>query len=95
MVASPEGERHSVPGLIATTVLRAERWRVHHLGADVPFDDLADFVRSTSADVVVLSVAAPGDAGIATRDRLLADSATRVLLGAPGLPVSDLLRELA
>ena len=94
VVASPEGEQHRLPGLMATAVLRADRWRVHHLGADVPADDLVGFVRGCTPDVVVLSVTAAVEAGAARRDRVLADCGAGVLLGEVGAELSQLLREV-
>lgn len=94
VVASPEGEHHRLPGLMATAALRAERWRVHHLGTDVPAADLAAFVQATTPDVVVLSVAAAVEAGTAARDRLVAGGGRRVLLGEAGAPLSRLLQDL-
>jgi excisionase family DNA binding protein len=94
VVASPEGELHRLPGLMATAALRAERWRVHHLGADVPAVDLIGFVQASAPDVVVLSLASAIESGVVTRDGVLADCPTRVLLGEPGAPLSRLLEGL-
>jgi len=94
VVASPEGEHHRLPGLMATVVLRADRWRVHHLGVDVPADDLVGFVQTTSPDVVVLSVMAAVDAGTAAHNRLVAECGLRVVVGEAGARLSRLLHEV-
>ena len=59
VVASPVGERHRLPSLMATATLRGCRWRVQHLGSDVPARDLIEFVEETLPDLVVLSVTIP------------------------------------
>jgi len=55
VTATPPGERHALPSLMATACLREGRWRVHHLGADVPVADLIELTRAAAADLVVLS----------------------------------------
>jgi len=94
VVASPQGEHHRLPGLMATACLRADRWRVHHLGADVPVGDLVTFVEITDPDVVVLSVTVASEAGRAARDRLVAEH-VRVLMGRPAASLERLIGDLA
>ena len=94
VVASPEGEQHRLPGLMATAALRGERWRVHHLGADVPSIELAEFVRATTPDVVVLSVAVAVEAGNEAGQRVSGFCDAPVLLGQAGAPLARLLREV-
>jgi excisionase family DNA binding protein len=55
IVASPVGEGHRLPSLMATAALRGNRWRVQHLGSGVPARDLVEFVEETEPSVVVLS----------------------------------------
>ncbi len=43
VVAAVSGERHGLPLLMATAVLREDRWHVEHLGADCPADDIVRF----------------------------------------------------
>ena len=83
IVASPDGERHRLPGLMATVAPRADRWRVHHLGCGIPAVDLAEFVMAEQPDLLVLSLTAVAAQGAAT---VLADAvgAVPVLVGAPG-----------
>jgi MerR family transcriptional regulator, light-induced transcriptional regulator len=100
VVAAP-GDMHSLPGAMAALALRDDRWKVHHLGSDIPVNDLVDFAKSVAADLIVLSLtfqpdeedAAPyGDAinvqGLVT---LLEGHGYRVLLGGPGKTLSDLI----
>jgi excisionase family DNA binding protein len=56
VVASPVGERHRLPSLMATAALRGNRWRVQHLGSGVPARDLVEFAEETQPEIVVLSV---------------------------------------
>lgn len=94
VVATPPDERHALPALMAACVLREDRWRVHHLGADMPADDLADFAVGAAADLVVLSVTSPAGAAAATRaaDALAARELT-VLTGRPGASLRELLAQ--
>jgi MerR family transcriptional regulator, light-induced transcriptional regulator len=91
IVASPEDERHRLPGLMATVALRADRWRVHHLGCGLPAVDLADFVVAEQPDLLVLSVAAPAP-GLDTIRELIAGPVP-VLVGAPGASLAQLVAE--
>ncbi len=88
LVASLEGERHRLPGLMATVALRAERWRVHHLGCGTPAEDLADFVLAEQPDLLVLSVATSGPAAEAVRT--MTGDAVPVLVGTPGATLAEM-----
>jgi MerR family transcriptional regulator, light-induced transcriptional regulator len=56
VLAAPAGEQH-VAGLACLAQILEERgWRVENLGANVPEDDLRDFVRARSVDLVALSI---------------------------------------
>ena len=57
VVATPPGNLHGLAPAMVAAALRAERFTVHHLGADVPVDDLVGLAVSVRADVAVLSVA--------------------------------------
>lgn len=92
VVTTPPGDRHAVPALMAAAVLRERHWRVHHLGADMPAWDLADFAHDLDADLVVLSVTSTALAD-AARDtaEVLTARGLRVLLGRPGATLRQLL----
>ncbi len=93
VTATPPGERHGLPALMAAACLREDRWTVHHLGPDLPVADLAGLAAGTGADLVVLSAATSQSARAAARTaRALGRSlpGTRVLAGRPG----DTLRQL-
>jgi methanogenic corrinoid protein MtbC1 len=77
---------------MATAALREDQWQVHHLGADIPPEELVDFCADHTVDLVVLTVTNPDVAEDAEHlaDRLRA-AGTRAIVGAPGRPLSDLL----
>ena len=91
VVCSPTSEGHELPGLMAATVLRGLRWRVHHLGVGVPADSIERLVADEGADLVVVSATLPETLGDA-RELVgrLRSPGRRVLLGRPGLTMSDL-----
>ena len=84
LLACPPGERHDLALLTFGVVLSRRGWTVSYLGADTPLDAVAEAVRRTSADLVVLSATDPGRL-TAVQDQLTALAAqTPVLLGGPG-----------
>ena len=92
VVATPPGEAHRLPGLMATAVLRAAHWRVHHLSTEVPADSLRALVRSVGADLVVLSLAMDEARPAARRmARALERDGPRVRVGEPGASLRALV----
>jgi methanogenic corrinoid protein MtbC1 len=97
VTATPPGERHALPALMAAACLREDHWQVHHLAADLPAAEVTGFAADVGADLVVLSSATSGAARLAAweageiRERL---PRARVLAGRPGDTLSR-LRELA
>lgn len=95
VVATPPGEEHGLPAIMATLVLRADHWQVHHVGTEVPPDDLADLVKGVAADFVVLSVVNPAATDAAADEgRHLSRAGVGVLVGSPGRTLAE-LRDLA
>ena len=92
VVATAVGEEHSLPAAMAALALRSDRWQVHHLGTQVPTDDLIDLVRALDADLVVLSTTnlAALSASDLVAGRLRGETRSEVLVGGPG----DGLRQL-
>jgi MerR family transcriptional regulator, light-induced transcriptional regulator len=109
VVVAPPGDMHSLPGAMAALVLRDDRWKVHHLGSNLPVSEIVDFSKSVSADMVVLSLtfqpifqeSSPDDRSgpyNGTGDvnglvSLLQGHGYRVLLGGPGKTLSDLVAQ--
>jgi MerR family transcriptional regulator, light-induced transcriptional regulator len=94
VVATPPGERHGLPALMAAACLREDRWLVHHLASDLPAAEVARLADQVGADLVVLSSAMNQTARQA-RQAARAITATQpglnVLAGRPGDSLHDLL----
>ena len=94
IVGTPPGEEHSIPASMAAVVLRADRWQVHHLGTQVPTPDLIDLTRTLEATLVVLSLTTDDvlDPARAIADDIRSGTTAEVLLGAPGMSLTDLVK---
>jgi MerR family transcriptional regulator, light-induced transcriptional regulator len=94
VVATPPGERHSLPALMAAVCLREDRWLVHHLAADLPVEEVTRLADQVGAGLVVLSSAMSQTARQA-QQAAEAITVTRphltVLAGQPGDHLHDLL----
>jgi MerR family transcriptional regulator, light-induced transcriptional regulator len=94
VTATPPGEHHTLPPLMAAACLREDRWRVHHLGADIPVADLIELTRTTKADLVVLSAStddARHDAQMVQEEILASLPRVAVFVGGRGATLRDLL----
>jgi excisionase family DNA binding protein len=93
MVTTTPGEAHELPGMMASMALRADRWRVHHLGTQLPHDQLGALIKREGADLVVLSVTSPSGLAEARRYAALVERElhVRALVGRPGATLTDLL----
>ena len=98
VVATPPGERHSLPALMAAACLRADRWLIHHLAADLPVEEVTSLAGQAGASLVVLSSAMSQTARKA-QQAAEAITATHphlnVLVGRPGDRLHDLLARAA
>ncbi len=95
VTATPPGERHGLPGLMAAACLREDRWLVHDLATDLPVAEVIGLAHQVGADLVVLSSATAATARAARRAaREIGFSAPglRVLAGQPGDTLSQLLK---
>jgi excisionase family DNA binding protein len=94
VVATPPGERHGLPALMAAACLREGQWLVHHLAADLPAQEVAQLAGEVGASLAVLS-AATGEGGRRARQAARLIAATRpglaVLTGGAGESLYDLL----
>lgn len=59
LVSAGERETHDIATQMIAVVFAKAGWRVRHLGADIPFDDLAEDVRRRPPDLVALSITMP------------------------------------
>jgi MerR family transcriptional regulator, light-induced transcriptional regulator len=94
VTATPPGERHALPSLMAAACLRDDHWRVHHLGADLPVADLIELARAAAAEVVVLSSSTADSARRlprVEREIRVGLPDVRVLTGRQGATLRDLL----
>ncbi len=93
LVTTPPGEQHNLPALMATAALREDHWVVHHLAANVPWNDSAELAEKVGAGLVVLSMTTTGARGAASELRALQARLTnaRVLVGGPGSSLYQLL----
>ena len=98
VVATPPGERHSLPALMAAACLREDRWLVHHLASDLPVDEVTQLADQVGAGLVVLSSAMTETAQQAEQAGQ-AITAVRpgrnVLTGRPGDRLHDLVARAA
>ena len=80
---------------MAAACLREDRWRVHHLAADLPVPEVTRLAAAVDADLVVFSSATREGARrarAAAREITAASPRPLVLAGQPGDSVRDLIR---
>jgi excisionase family DNA binding protein len=91
VVAAAPGDEHGLPAAMAAAALRADRWRVNHLGVGVPAADLLMLAEAVHADLAVLSVTTPERAPAAQRlAGRLGATGIPTLVGRPGATVAEL-----
>ena len=95
-VAAISGDHHSLPTMMATVALRDANWQVHHLGADMPAEEIIRFCTEHGVDLAVLTVTNPASArGAARTADALRTAAIPTVVGGPGRTLDELLREAA
>lgn len=94
LVASLSDDRHSLPTTMAAVALREDNWHVHHLGADMPADDLVDFCAEHDVTIAAITVTMPETAelAMAAAERLRA-AGTPAIVGQPGLSLDHLIEQ--
>ena len=96
MVAAIAGDMHSLPTTMATVALREANWHVHHLGANMPGDELVGFCDAhDEIDVAVISVTNP-EASERAQDAALRlrSAGVPTLVGGAGNTLGDLVDEV-
>lgn len=96
VTATPPGERHGLPALMAAGSLREDHWLVQHLATDLPVHEVGGLAHDVAARLVVLSAATKqgADRGAEEAGHLAqAYPGLLVLAGRPGESLHD-LREL-
>jgi excisionase family DNA binding protein len=93
VVVALSGERHALPTSMAALALREDNWRVQHLGADLPGEELVHFCREQPVDLVVLTTTTDTTrpAAYACADDLRR-LGVRALVGEPGDTLTELQR---
>lgn len=91
IVAAPAGDRHSLAPLMVAAGLRADGFRVHYLGSDLPVGEIADLARREEADLVALSWSIDDPEGIRAAIGLLAAEGIAVIAGGGGISRSRAL----
>ncbi len=90
-VVALSGDSHSLPTLMASTALREDNWHTEHLGADIPVEDLHEFLRSHETDLVVLSATGSDQHARAVEvGEQLEQAGTPTLVGGAGHTLIDL-----
>ncbi len=91
MVAALSGDHHGLPTAMAAAALREDNWNVHHLGADMPADELVRFCEQHGVHLAVLTVTIPEARPLAneTAERI-EELGTRALVGQPGSTLAEL-----
>jgi methanogenic corrinoid protein MtbC1 len=94
MIAAVDGDRHSLPTTMAAVALREANWNVHHLGANMPPDELMRFCAEYDVDLAVLSLTNPDVSALTdeTAGRLRA-AGTPTIVGGPGRSLERLVDE--
>ena len=92
VVATVTGDRHSLPTTMAAIALRADNWHVHHLGADLPPDEITGFCEAYDVDVAVITVTNPETRATAdaTATRLRT-AGTPAIVGGLGNDLTELI----
>ena len=89
VVTPVEGDRHTIGARFVADFLEMDGWEVDFLGNDIPADDLGEFVRQRSHDLVALSSTLPEllpkVAASAEAVRSLDGPAPKILLGGRAL----------
>lgn len=94
MVAAVSGDRHSLPTTMAAVALRDANWHVHHLGADMPGEELVRFCAEHVVDLAVISLTNPDVAALAADTAAaIRESGIPTIVGGPGKTLAGLVSE--
>lgn len=92
VIAAPQGDLHSLPTTMAAAALREDNWRVQHLGANMPTEEIVRFCSRERPDLVVLTATTPNAAmSAASTAEELASVGVPVLVGGPGRTLDQLI----
>jgi MerR family transcriptional regulator, light-induced transcriptional regulator len=92
VVTTAVGDLHTLPSTMAALALREDRWKVHHLGGNVPLDDVVGIVRDVGADLVVISVTnSDATESVAALEAAVSEVTAHVLVGQSGMSLQSLV----
>lgn len=92
MVAAVTGDNHTLATTMAAVALRDNNWTVHHLGANMPPNELINFCTEHDIDIAVLTVVNPECVGLAnTTATHITQTGTPVIIGGPGRTLHELI----
>jgi len=92
VVTALSGDLHSLPTTMAAVALRSDNWKVHHLSADLPPEQLIDFCVAYEVAVAVITVTQPDVQPVADATAVkLRAIGTPTIVGGSGQSVYDLL----
>ena len=95
MVAAVSGDRHALATTMAAVTLRDNNWLVHHLGADMPPEELIQFCSEHEIDVAVLTVLNSDCTELAqTTGATIEKSGTPTIVGGPGRTLDELVQQV-
>lgn len=86
LLACPPGEEHDIGLVCFGLILRERGWRITFLGADTPFESLAEAAERMGPDVVVLAVTSPRPAARLSANGRLELAAPVLIAGAAAGP---------
>ncbi len=94
VVSTPPNDLHGLPSTMAAVVLREDRWKVHHLGANTPVHELIGLCKQVDADVAILSsTMIPDSRDISTVKETLAEHGIQTMVGGPGSTLRGLVHD--
>jgi MerR family transcriptional regulator, light-induced transcriptional regulator len=94
MVAAVSGDRHSLATTMAAVTLRDNNWHVHHLGADMPPEELVRFCDEHDITVAVITLTNPESSDLALSTAAAIESGgTPAIVGGPGRTLADLVNQ--
>jgi MerR family transcriptional regulator, light-induced transcriptional regulator len=95
MVAAVSGDRHTLATTMAAVTLRENNWMVHHLGADMPPDELVRFCDEHDVDVAVITLVNPDCTEVARATGVrIEKSGTPAIVGGPGRTLGELVQQV-
>jgi excisionase family DNA binding protein len=91
-VAAMAGDLHSLPTTMAAVALKAHNWDVHHLGANLPPDELLQFCAEHRTALAVITVTNPAVAATADEAATsLRAAGTPTIVGGAGHDLIELV----